>query len=296
MADMTRAELLSEGYEDTVEVGDTPEKEEVVEQVVEKPEVDEVVEVKEEVTEIEADPFKDLPQATVDLIKGLQEEVSDVRDIKFRLKKFEQRVGGLTNKLSAAEKAAQEAAKTIKEAPSQEEILAAAEDDEKMDALKEEWPEHAEAFAIFEKRMEKKFGNVDFSAVQAELNSNVSGQLSGVRKEMAEQLVEISHPGWKETVNTQEFTDWSSRQEGEMAEKIKSVRPVDVIAVLGAFKTPAEKLASEQTETLASKRDKRLSRSATVAKKGGPPKQRSFADLSPEEQAKYLLKQGYDED
>lgn len=131
-----------------------------------------------------------------------------------RLRNLEGKVGGWTDKLDKALAGAKAEAGTAA-APSEAQIAAAKQSTEKFDALKEEFPEWAEALeerlGVFEAAL-KGSGQEqpDVDQVRSEVLSEVDVRVSQAVSEARELgRLDARHPDWEQTINSEEFVAWS---------------------------------------------------------------------------------------
>jgi hypothetical protein len=157
-----------------------------------------------------------------------------------RFKSFEGRLGKITTTLEtlAAGKAA---ATTVSaaggDAPTQAQVQDAAKSSDRWKRLTEDFPDWAEAiderFAAIPQAKE-----VDLSGIKTDF----SKQLADAKTE-ARQLARIDakHEGWEETVNTDEFKAWLTKQAPEKQALAKSDKAKDAITLLDDFKAAGKK-------------------------------------------------------
>jgi len=110
----------------------------------------------------------------------------------------------------------------------------------------------------------------------------------------AEDLLETEHPGWKETVMTEDFKDWLAKQPASTFEIVNDGTAEESVAVITNFKnylvasgkskppeeTEEERKAREKVERTKNKRSKQLEAGAVPPSKGGATK--PTGDLSTE--------------
>jgi len=279
--DEEEQEFLSAFSDDSA--GDEARSEDIPEEAAGEEAVEEIAEEKEE-------PAED-PMAAVE--KRIEERLAP------RIRNIEGHIGGLKSTLgslkemmsSAKDQAHSEGA----EAPSKEQIREAAQSSEKFDELKGDFPEWGEAmdeqFSLMETRLASKVKNVDVESLRKELRS----ELRDDTLQMVQELnVEIRHPGWAQTVNSSEFTEWAYSDGPEVAERqqydelkhksmneaneflnglirkypnwwadrgalIHSPSASDAISLLDAFKTRDEETASND-DLSADRRQRKTSR------------------------------------
>jgi hypothetical protein len=168
-----------------------------------------------------------------------------------RVKQAESRIGGITNKLHEAEEAATTIKKGKDDAPSEEDIAAAAESEESWTELVDEFPIWAEAIdkrlAVESAKYGKSLETIE--GLKKKIDALVPGtgkeDLARVREELR---VEIRHPDWEKTIKSKEYGEWFLKQPADIQAKGGSVKAADAIEVLdlhkdhtsGEGKTPAQ--------------------------------------------------------
>jgi hypothetical protein len=201
-------------------------EEELREQAIKDVYGDEFVQEEDEASE--PDPWEGLPKVVKDEIEGLRAKVSTIEQMDYRLKQAESRVGGLTNELHAAKKAAKEVA----DAPSQRQISEAATNNAKWDELKDDFPEWAEATeARLNAQREdilKQIPNVD--SLMEKVKESSASTLGELKQEIYKIIIATKHPKWEQDVETPEFLDW-----WEKNGRRDSENPVDTIAILNDY-------------------------------------------------------------
>lgn len=152
-----------------------------------------------------------------------------------RLHRLESRVGRDVSSLTKLVTAAQQGARAEGgSAPTQAQVKAASESKEAMDKLKSEHPEFGAALGVA------------LEAHVKALDESIKGRLpSGevllqqidevVDKRVADTIVEMSHEGWKDTVQTPDFKAWYAKQPANIQALGASERPRDSIRLLDAF-------------------------------------------------------------
>lgn len=215
-------------------------------------------------------------QALMDKIAGLESMLGQVTQ---RLRNAEGHIGGLGSQLKQQVQAAQQVTAKGGEAPTAGEIRAAQANPEKMDALKRDYPEFADA-------MESAL-NERLSALEQRLSAQQPAQQPGVsvdeivrlRSEMA---VEIRHPGWQDRVQTPEFVGWLQRQPREVQMLAASDSPQDAVRLLD--------LHGEATTSATSQRTQRLASAAAIpsGRSGSNTRAKAVEDMTPQEYWAYL--------
>lgn len=278
-----RAALLSEGFEGegketTVEDEHTDELE---------PEKVNVLADAEDKTEDTQKP-EGTSQDLLDTLKALQAKVDGMASLEDRLRKSESRVGNLYQKLEKAnaEKIA---------APSPEEIKAAAEDEEANANLKEEWPEWAEALERTERKLAGSAATPgDIQKMREEMQQTFDTGINSVGIQVEKRLISMKHRDWEKVVTSDGFVKWGDSQDAKVKALIDSNHAEDVIEVVSLFKD-SQKGPGKTAEEIDAKRKERLTRSAKPTTTGKSAKNKTLDDMTPEEQRRYLVNEGYKE-
>lgn len=216
-------------------------------------------------------------QALMDKIAGLESMLGQVTQ---RLRNAEGHIGGLGSQLKQQFQAAQQVTAKGGEAPTAGEIRAAQANPEKMDALKRDYPEFADAMesalnerlSALEQRLAAQPQQVQQPGVSAE-------EIARLRSEMA---VEIRHPGWQDRVQTPEFVGWLQRQPREVQMLAASDSPQDAVRLLD--------LHGEATSSITSQRTQRLASAAAIpsGRSGSNTRAKAVEDMTPQEYWAYL--------
>jgi hypothetical protein len=217
-------------------------------------------------------------QALMDKIAGLETMLSQVTT---RLRNAEGHIGGLGSQLKQQVQTAQQVTAKGGEAPTAGEIRAAQTNPEKMEALKRDYPEFADAM---ESALNERLGALEsqLKQVQQPVQQGVSqDEIASLRAEMA---VEVRHPGWKDRVQTPEFVGWLQRQQREVQMLAASNSPQDAVRLLD--------LHSEATKAATSQKSQRLNSAAAIpsGRAGANARAKAVEDMTPEEYWSYLDK------
>lgn len=187
------------------------------------------------------------------------------------------RVAALQSKLDRGSAAAQQ----VKDAPTQQQQEAAAEDPAEWKQLMEDFPEWGVAF--------KKKIDADMARVAKQFAAQPGAEAPDVasivdqavaKREFAR--VDRRHPGWRETVKTPAFTDWFKTQAPEVQALAESDDSDDALDMLNQFK--AATATSKATDITT-----RRNAVANAAAVNGKPRQPSAAvstdpaDLTPKQ-------------
>ena len=142
------------------------------------------------------------------------------------------RFGGMNRQildLTSAETTA-----TGADAPTSEQIQAAAQNSDKFDALKKDFPEWGEALeeqiALVKGQLTEEFSQssppVDVDQIRSDLATEIRAE---VHVELEKNRVEFSHPGWENTLQTDEFQTWLYR-DGPTPEQQSELRTLETSA------------------------------------------------------------------
>lgn len=217
-------------------------------------------------------------QALMDKIAGLESMLGQVTQ---RLRNAEGHIGGLGSQLKQQVQAAQQVTAKGGEAPSAGEIRAAQANPEKMDALKRDYPEFADAMeSALNERLSALEQRLAAQPQQVQQQPGVSSEdISRLRSEMA---VEIRHPGWQDRVQTPEFVGWLQRQPREVQMLAASDSPQDAVRLLD--------LHGEATSSVTSQRTQRLASAAAIpsGRSGSNTRAKAVEDMTPQEYWAYL--------
>jgi len=198
-----------------------------------------------------------------------------------RLRNAEGHIGGLGSQLKQQVQAAQQVTAKGGEAPTAGEIRAAQTNPEKMDALKRDYPEFADAMeSALNERLSALEQRIAAQPQQVQQQPGVSSEdISRLRSEMA---VEIRHPGWQDRVQTPEFVGWLQRQPREVQMLAASDSPQDAVRLLD--------LHGEATTSASSQRTQRLASAAAIpsGRSGSNTRAKAVEDMTPQEYWAYL--------
>jgi hypothetical protein len=219
------------------------------------------------------DPWANVNPVVKAEFEALRSKVSASDAMEMRLKKAESRLGSVLNELHAAK----EAAKTVSDAPSKEQILEATENQKAWDGLKDDFPEWAQGIesriAATSAEIRKEFPNV--AAIREEINKEFNQRYIDLESRLTGGIVASRHPNWQEDVNSAEFQTW--RQENNVDDTLD---PAVAIAHLNAYHE--YKNSKPSVRDIKAEREQRLKTAENVTgRKLNAPK--SEADMSVEE-------------
>lgn len=219
-------------------------------------------------TLVESDPWAGLPVALRDEVQGMRAKLQDFEKVDFRLKQAESRLGSVQNELHAAK----EAAKTVANAPSKEQIAEASASQADWDSLKEAFPEWTNATdgRIAANRAEM------LGQMRQEIQSAADEKIEKLTAETNASIVEMKHEDFKEVVNTPDFIQWHAS-----VGKKDSFSPREVVAVIDEYKAylSTRKTAKE----IADGRKDRLALSQTTTNGRKLPAAKAEGDMSESE-------------
>jgi len=132
------------------------------------------------------------------------------------------------------------------QAPTQEQVDAAAKSSTKWTALKSDYPEWAEAI---EERFGTQGARGDEEAIRR-VEQKAAQDIAAAREEARAartdsqrtrvEFVEMFHPGWEDTCRSKEFKEWMGKAGDEERALAESDRPADAVRLLNRFKFGAD--------------------------------------------------------
>jgi len=189
------------------------------------------------------DKWKGIPTALREEFEALQSKLSGMDKLDGRLKQAEQRIGSVTNDLHAA----REAAKTVSQAPTKEQIDSAATNLDEWNQLKEDWPEWTEAtdkrLSALSADMLSRMPNTETLATKQEIADG--------KTETAKMFISMKHPDWRSVQETPEFAQWHAENG-----KKNSFNPIEVIAIFDEYETYQK--TRKSSKVIAAERAERL--------------------------------------
>ena len=232
----------------------------------------------------EADPWEGVPAALKQTLEALQSKVSAIDTIGNEVKQWSGRVGAIQRELQLQRNAAEQAAKTVSEAPTKQQMAEAAQDDEAWSELKDEFPEWADALEQRTGKLEKKFSEQIESLRQQQPQAP---DLSAFRREYDQKLLTVKHPSWKQLVASPEYNEWLNKQPQDVRQKaLESTDALECIEVLDQFTA-----AKSPVKDVVDKRKERLASSVSAPSGGRPVRSKSIDDMTPEEYREHVAKQ-----
>jgi len=220
----------------------------------------------------EKDPWDGVDPVIREKFEAMETKLVDYDSVATRLKQAESRIGAITNEAAAK-------AKQDKEAPTQDEIDAAAESESDWDDLKEEFPQWAKAV---DNRIKKE--GETFKKLQDQIDSLESNRSTGGNEDLLKEVdslkrlaITIKHKDWLQTVKTPEFNEFAKSSE-ENQRLFASQNPAEAIELLDRYadRKPPEKKTTAQ---IAEERKKRLKQSQTPNTASSRPTAKSDDDM-----------------
>ena len=211
----------------------------------------------------EVDEWAGVSPALRKTIEGINGKLSTLDTIDQRLRSAEGRIGSVQQAVFEQRKAAEEAAKRVKDAPTKEQMAQAAKSDKAWEDLKEEFPGWGEALhdELASVRQAAEALKQDIETLRTMQNSGSQHDVEKLQREIDVKLVSVKHPGWQQTVKSDEFGQWLQGQDSDMQQKfLNSTDPVECIEVLDAF------AKGNSSQDVASSRQRRLEAATTVSK------------------------------
>ena len=184
------------------------------------------------------------------------EKTDREKKLEERLRSMEGKYGTLNSKFISldqkykdlAESSRKEAKSEGVKTPTKEELKAALEDEQRLEKLKDDFPEYFDALEaqkrLFKAEIDQVLGQ------QSSEKETLKTELEAVRKELADEkrarqaeIVDEKHPGWQNVVASQNFKDWLNNQDDVTRELYESEYGRDVVKLLDKFQkeSPAKK-------------------------------------------------------
>lgn len=184
------------------------------------------------------------------------------------------RVSALQRELDTAKTVA---GKAGGESPSQAQIAAASKSPEKWEQMKQDFPEWGEAIELM---VNHRLGSMQAPAPldMGEIDKRVQEAVAAERRSRVEEYVEDRHPGWKQTVNSNEWGDWFKLQKPEVQMLAGSPNSRDAVRLLDLYAEHKKAPAAEVTTTR-----KQVLAAAATTKPGTTPPRKSEDEMTPDE-------------
>ena len=240
------------------------------EQVEDREEIQE--ETEEETNETQEEPEsldqqEDTPEeSSVDSeIQGLSPEALSTIESKItsaieqklsgRLRNLEGNFGGIKQKLDMMATAQAATKQSGSEAPTSQQIKEASTDGEKMQALREDFPEFADALDELrsQESSHAKALKGETEALQGKLSAAeryVRSTATELQKLQQIRYLDKAHPDWEDVIQTEEYTNWLYNQPPHVIDAANnSLNARDAIEVLNAFKKTLAPKEQKQKST-----------------------------------------------
>lgn len=214
----------------------------------------------------EVDEWAGVSPALRKTIEGINGKLSTLDTIDQRLRSAEGRIGSVQQAVFEQRKAAEEAAKRVKDAPTKEQMAQAAKSDKAWEDLKEEFPGWGEALhdELASVRQAAEALKQDIETLRTMQNSGSQHDVEKLQREIDVKLVSVKHPGWQQTVKSDEFGQWLQAQDQAVQQTfLYATDPVECIAVLDAF---AGSNTEGGAQGITASRQRRLEAATTVSK------------------------------
>lgn len=187
--------------------------------------------------QVEAPAVAEKEPAAIDPMKELMDRFEK---LEHRTRNAEGHIGGLNHKqklLDETVQAAKAATEQVRSAPSQSQVNEAIADPEEWNALKEDFPEWATAT---EKFMDAKLAAAkpqafDMSPIDKLVNERIASQAESMQKTFSMVALDAAFPGWKEDINTPEFSKWQAAQSADIQRLGDSDSAADAAKMLRLF-------------------------------------------------------------
>jgi hypothetical protein len=235
--------------------------------------------------------WEGVPVKVRQMLEGISGKVGTIDELAHIVKSQDGRVGAAlagVKALTAALEAAKAATKAGGEAPTQEQIAAAASSSAKWKQAQEDYPDWAaamdERLAAFKPGAPTQA--LDVASLKAELSGTVGeiiAKATSEAKAEARELAKIDrkHEEWETKINTPEFIAWRAVQAPEIQALAASDKAADAIRMLDAFEAHTKAVAEATAKAAANK--KRLD-SAIQPKGTATPGNRNVSDEAAEQQ------------
>ena len=214
----------------------------------------------------EVDEWAGVSPALRKTIESISGRLSTLDTIDQRLRSAEGRIGSVQQAVFEQRKAAEEAAKRVKDAPTKEQMAQAAKSERAWEDLKDEFPEFSEALhdEITSMRKAAEALKQDIETLRTMQNSGSQHDVEKLQREIDVKLVSVKHPGWQQTVKSDEFGQWLQAQDQAVQQTfLYATDPVECIAVLDAF---AGSNTEGGAQGITASRQRRLEAATTVSK------------------------------
>lgn len=232
------------------------------------------------------DPFANLPQAVKDKLALVDQLLETTQQLKRHVGSAEGRVAAMQREMAEAKKAAQ----AVDSAPSKAQIEAASASPEKWEAMKQDFPDWAEAT---EAMVSAKLAGLTPQQAQSmsseDIDRLVQTKVEEARRDamkaIEEAKVEGKYENWKEDINSSDFQAWFAKQTPETRALADSPYGRDAIRILDLWteskKAPVEEVQQQRANKLAA---------AASTKPGASPTTKAVDQMTPDELWNYEAK------
>ena len=220
-------------------------------------------------------------EETTEILPEQQPEATDPSDaivaavlekLNPRIRNVEGHIGSLNGTMKQMREAAMAASAAASnkgaDAPTGAQISAAMKSSEKLEALRQDFPEFAEVFD--EIRGQAPSINVDEirQAAVSEATTQAKQIIEQELLAMNEDILNDQMPDWQQVAGSQEFLSWMSQQTPDIQALYTSPRARDAIKALSLYK---EQTASPTDLTASSRQQQRLASAVTPTRGGKAP-------------------------
>lgn len=207
----------------------------------------------------EEDPFAGLPPAVrerLQRLEAVEAQLAELPKLQQQVKTAEGRVAAMQREMDVAK----HAAKSVGDAPTAAQIAAAKGDTKKWDALKEDFPEWADATEQFVKAQiagltPQQTQGLTPEQVQQLVEQRVTAVRDEAMKAVEEARVDGKYENWRDEVKTAEFATWFEAQKPDIKALAQSPKGRDAIRLMdlyhGAKSSSAEQVAQSRANKLA---------------------------------------------
>lgn len=209
------------------------------------------------------DEWEGVPPIVKAQFDSLQSRLQTVDKHGERLRNMEGVLGGINTQLKTALAAAKAVEKAGGDAPTPEQVKAAATSAERMARMKEDFPDFAEEFAGMKAELASIKGAppVDVDAKLSEVERKAQERIAqaeakaDARAQESRQLarIDLAHPEWEDTIRSPEYDAWWKTQPADIKALDHSNKASDVIRVLDAYAVHRKKAQAAAEKAAADK-------------------------------------------
>ena len=183
-----------------------------------------------------------------------------------RLRNIEGHIGGLKHNLSQLSTAAKAAEEQGADAPTKAQMSEAKQSGAKLAALKEDFPEWAEALEETLSAVNSR-PQLDEGAINQRIQSIEENSRAEIQK--ARQLARLDNafPDWEQTINSEQYNTWLSNQPHDIQALTSSEKATDALKVLNAY---ADSTQASNPDLTAQSRQRNRLESAVTPTQGRP--------------------------